>query len=274
MSDFYKMDPAAWDFGTANLTLEQEAAYLRIVNAMHKHKGPVPDNDRVLAGLFRSSTRKARSLVKALVDAGKVKIDAGYISNDRAVSDLVHRGFVSISRAESGAKGGRTRAERAAKALKDNNPHQAIGSSREEKSREEIRDVGKPTSVQAENLDACLGHFNAIADRVGWPKVQRLTATRKAALVHRISDIGGEEAWRDAMDRAARSPFLTGQTGRGWRADFDWLCKAANFTKLCEGNYDPRPDQPRPGLPHQRGPSGAHDSMVAGFAFVAHRDAH
>ena len=33
MSSFYKMEPAAWDFGTADLTLEQEAAYLRIVNA-------------------------------------------------------------------------------------------------------------------------------------------------------------------------------------------------------------------------------------------------
>ena len=33
---FYKMDPGAWDFGTAELSLEEEAAYLRIVNAIHK----------------------------------------------------------------------------------------------------------------------------------------------------------------------------------------------------------------------------------------------
>jgi len=79
VSDFYRMDPGAWDFGTASLSLEEEAAYLRIVNAIHKHKGPVPDQDRVLAGLFRVSTRKARALVKALQDAGKVTIEDGLI---------------------------------------------------------------------------------------------------------------------------------------------------------------------------------------------------
>ena len=57
MSEFYKMDPAAWDFGTAELSLEEEAAYLRIVNAIHKHKGPVPNNDRVLAGYYGISNK-------------------------------------------------------------------------------------------------------------------------------------------------------------------------------------------------------------------------
>ena len=148
MSDFYKMDPAAWDFGTADLSLEEEAAYLRIVNAIHKHRGPVPNNDRVLAGLFRVSTRKARALVDALVDAGKLTIAGGFISNDRAISDLVQRGFVSVSRSESGAKGGRTRAENAAKALKENNEAQANASTREEKRREE-NTVAKATDGEA-----------------------------------------------------------------------------------------------------------------------------
>lgn len=141
MADFYKMDPAAWDFGTANLTLEEEAAYLRIVNAIHKHKGPVPNNDRVLSGLFRCSTRKARGLVAALIAAGKIVEEGGYLSNERAISDLVHRGFVSSSMSENGAKGGRTRAENAAKALKEKELPQATASSRVEKSREEEREA-------------------------------------------------------------------------------------------------------------------------------------
>lgn len=150
---FYKMDPAKWDFGTADLSLEEEAAYLRIVNAIHKHEGPVPDNDRVLAGMFRCSTRKARGLVKALVEAGKLTIEDGKIWNDRARSDLVQRGFTSISRAESGAKGGRTRAERAAKALENNDTTQASASSREEKRREEYSDTNVSGGEAAEPVD-------------------------------------------------------------------------------------------------------------------------
>lgn len=129
------MDPAKWDFGTSELSLEEEAAYLRIVNAIHKHDAPVPDNDRVLAGMFRVSTRKARALVEALVAAGKLTIEGGKIWNERARSELFQRGFTSISRAEIGAKGGRTRAENAAKALKDNEAPQAIASTRIEENR-------------------------------------------------------------------------------------------------------------------------------------------
>jgi hypothetical protein len=88
-------------------------------------------------------------------------------------------------------------------------------------------------------IEQCLDHFNATADTVGWPKVQKLTDPRRAALTQRIKDVGGAIAWREAINRAASSPLLTGQKGNGWRADFDWLCKAANFTKLMEGNYDP-----------------------------------
>jgi uncharacterized protein YdaU (DUF1376 family) len=261
MTDFYKMDPADWDNGTARLSLEEEAAYLRIVNSIHKHKGPVPDVDRVLAGMFRTSTRKARALVSALQEAGKIAIEDGAIWNDRARSDLVHRGFVSISRAESGAKGGRKSAEVRAKSLAANDTTQAIASTREEKRREEVKEIGKPISRPSVDHEACITHFNAVAERVGWAQVQKISPARKAALSQRLSDCGGAEAWCEAMDRASRSPLLTGQTGRGWRADFDWLCKAANFTKLMEGNYDPQ----------RSGNSGAARSggMVDAFAAVA-----
>lgn len=141
MSAFYKMDPAAWDFGTTHLSLEEEAAYLRIINAIHKHDQALPDNDRVLAGMFRCSTRKARSLVLALFKAGKIQIEGGMITNEKAISDLVRRGLVSNSRAESGAKGGRTRAENAAKSLENNDQVQAIASSRIEENREERKEA-------------------------------------------------------------------------------------------------------------------------------------
>lgn len=154
MSAFYKMDPSAWDFGTADLSLEQEAAYLRIVNAIHKHDAPVPDNDRILAGLFRTSTRKARALVSALVEAGKLTIEDGKIWNERARSDMVQRGFVTISRAESGAKGGRTRALNAANQLKEKDKAQAIASSRIEENRIEKEETKVSSKKRASRLPA------------------------------------------------------------------------------------------------------------------------
>lgn len=170
VADFYRMDPGAWDFGTANLSLEEEAAYLRIVNAIHKHKGPVPDIDRVLAGMFRVSTRKARSLLDALVKAGKVVVDSGLIWNERARSDLIQRGFVSVSRAETGAKGGRTKAENAAKLLKDNNTSLAIASTREEKSIVSKKEIDKSISKEA---DGFTEFWEAVPRKVAKPEAQK-----------------------------------------------------------------------------------------------------
>jgi hypothetical protein len=116
---------------------------------------PVPDNDRVLAGMFRCSVRKARALLRALVEAGKLTIENGEIWNDRARSDLFQRGFVSISRAESGAKGGRNRAINAAKALEEKEQTKAIASSREEKRREDTSKEGAdaPPSLRKQVFD-------------------------------------------------------------------------------------------------------------------------
>ena len=178
------MDPAAWDFGTSDLSLEEEAAYLRIVNAIHKHAAPVPDNDRVLAGMFRTSTRKARALVSALVDAGKLVIEDGKIWNDRARSDLVQRGFTSISKAESGAKGGRTRAENAVKPLENNEQTQAIASSREEKRREEDTSAN---ALDGDAVDPVKAVFDAgvkILGHAGVAERQARTFLGKLRKVH------------------------------------------------------------------------------------------
>jgi len=193
VSDFYKMDPGAWDHGTANLSLEEEAAYLRIVNAIHKNKSPVPDNERVWAGLFRCSTRKARALVRALIDAGKLALTDDGLVNERAISDLVRRGFVSVSRAESGAKGGRTRAEKAAKALKNKEPPQAIASTREEKRREEYSD----TNV-SDLASVIFSQGLSLLVRQGVPEKQARSILGKWRQQH------GDPALVDAIGRAQR----------------------------------------------------------------------
>jgi hypothetical protein len=91
MSRFYKHDPVRWNEGTANLTLEQEAALLRICNAIYICDEPIRDNRFVLAGLFRCGTQKANRLLRDLIAAGKVFIIDGKIHNKRAEAELADR---------------------------------------------------------------------------------------------------------------------------------------------------------------------------------------
>ena len=79
MSEFYKRNPGLWMTGTDDLTLEQEAAYSRVIDATHLYDHPVRNNLRVLAGLWRCNERKAKRLLAELIALGKLTIDGAWI---------------------------------------------------------------------------------------------------------------------------------------------------------------------------------------------------
>ena len=109
--------------------------------------------------------------------------------------------------------------------------------------REQVEDTNVSLSEFPPAIDAvseAVSAYNLSADRAGWPKVQKLSTSRRAAIKARLKDCGGSEGWLIAMAKAEASPFLTGQTSRPFLASFDFLTKQANFTKLMEGNYDDR----------------------------------
>jgi len=141
MTDWYKMNPVDWNDGTDDLSLEQEAAYLRICHAIYITERPIRENWFVIAGLLRCSDRKARRLVSELVEAGKLVIIDGHISNRRAMDEVSTRRGLSVDRASAGRRGGVESAKSRAKALKTQERPQAIASQANEA--EEIREEEK-----------------------------------------------------------------------------------------------------------------------------------
>lgn len=89
MANFYLFEIANWNEGTANLTLEQEAAYLRIVNAIRLSDQPLTMNKFALCGMWRCNERKAKRLLDDLISAGKISIEGGKIVNSKAVRDAL-----------------------------------------------------------------------------------------------------------------------------------------------------------------------------------------
>ena len=110
-------------------------------------------------------------------------------------------------------------------------------------SKQEKEDTNVSLSVSPPAIDEIaksVSAYNATAARVGWPIVQKLSPARRTALTARLKDAGGADGWDVALAKAEASPFLTGQTSKPFSASFDFLTKQSNFTKLMEGNYDPR----------------------------------
>ena len=85
-------------------------------------------------------------------------------------------------------------------------------------------------------------------------QIQAVTEKRKRAVkkfidfyrkqVNAVDEAAFLSAVREYFCRAVRSPFLTGQNERGWRADFDFLMNETKALALLEGKYDGRAQAP------------------------------
>lgn len=69
------------------------------------------------------------------------------------------------------------------------------------------------------------------------PLIANMTEARRKAVKARISEYDKNAVFL-VLQKVAASPFLLGCNDRNWKCDFDWIFKAANFTKILEGNYD------------------------------------
>lgn len=80
--------------------------------------------------------------------------------------------------------------------------------------------------------------WNDAAGKNGMTKVtapKHWNDTRKKAL-KRLCDKQGADVVLAVIKKAGESAFL-GNSGRSWRATFDWFIKPGNFLKVREGNY-------------------------------------
>ena len=92
--------------------------------------------------------------------------------------------------------------------------------------------------VSPGDLLTAVGLWNDLAHENGLPRVQRLTEARRRKLKMRLTECGGLEGWRVALNKVLGSTFLKGGNERHWRADFDFVLQEKSFTKLMEGGYD------------------------------------
>ena len=113
--------------------------------------------------------------------------------------------------------------------------------------REEGKKESSPASQARppDDAQAAVDAWNAMAERAGLAKVQRLTSARTTQLAARMREAGGLPGIEAALAIVERSAFLTGRRPggaghEGWRCTFDFFLKQQSFTKIMEGQYDDR----------------------------------
>lgn len=101
---------------------------------------------------------------------------------------------------------------------------------------------GKDATRQPRPTDIAFAEFQTTAEQNGWPNPQFLNSTRRWSLDRRLSECGGIEGWRDALNAAAKAEFIKGQR---W-FDLDWMLKPENFTRLMEGRFEHKHQSAKP----------------------------
>ena len=81
-----------------------------------------------------------------------------------------------------------------------------------------------------------LDEFNSVCQSL--PKVKTINQTRRGRIDKAQAQLG-DMTFTELFNRVEASDFLTGRV-KTWRADFDWILKPENLTKIIEGSYDNR----------------------------------
>lgn len=116
---WYKRYGGDFVFGTMSLSLEEKGAYSLCLDLIYDRGSPIPDDARWLAGICGVSVRKWRALRDHLIETGKLFAVDGTLTNARAQRELASGEQDAVVLAENGAKGGRKRAENAAKTVRE-----------------------------------------------------------------------------------------------------------------------------------------------------------
>ncbi|HIR20901.1 MAG TPA: YdaU family protein [Candidatus Aphodousia faecalis] len=109
----------------------------------------------------------------------------------------------------------------------------------------ESEKVEKPKGIDCPYKELVAAYNAILGPYLGM--CQKLTPTRQKAVQARWRDCmkdgdfktqdEGIAYFKRYFEYIKTCDFLMGNNGRDWRADFDWIFKLSNYTKICEGKY-------------------------------------
>lgn len=113
-----------------------------------------------------------------------------------------------------------------------------LSNEREEETSSSAISPTAPSEVEEVDITRVVEMYHRIC--VDYPKLVKLSATRKKKIKLRFREMGSDYAvMQSAFEKMQLSKFMRGDNKKGWRADFDWLFENdKNWPKVLEGKYD------------------------------------
>jgi hypothetical protein len=108
----------------------------------------------------------------------------------------------------------------------------------EQEQEQEQKDAPPETAPAAAPIspDEIIESWNKLSPQ--FKKACDWSKKRNVALGARVRESFWRDNWRAALEKLPSSPFLRGESERGWKANLDWFLKPDSVTKIMEGQYD------------------------------------
>jgi uncharacterized protein YdaU (DUF1376 family) len=217
---------------TDHLTAAEHGAYLLLI-MKYWRDGGLPADEAMIRRFAKMTTEQwaeSRAVIQAFFDADwkHKRIDAELAKADEVIEKR---------RAAAHARHSNSKQDADAVHVDSKSSDMRVPPSTCNQEEGLLTQSSGPSEDVSQETDEALRAWNEAAERFSLPKVQRLNATRRRSLIHRLADIGGIEGWRAMIEIIGKSPHLLGDNDRGWKVFFDWVLKSSNLTKVMEGNY-------------------------------------
>jgi|DEB0MinimDraft_3_1074331.scaffolds.fasta_scaffold15366_4 uncharacterized protein YdaU (DUF1376 family) len=241
---------------TRHLSLEEHGAYLILLMCAWRSKDcNLPADDKKLAQMVGVGPKKWAKLKTSILEFFDEK--NGQLTQKRLLKE---RFWVEEKRNQQ-SQAGKASALKRKKTTSTTVPTtEATGGATERQppypypysSYVDITDVISPLSESAiptisDETRMAVSAYNEIAARVGLPKAQKITSTRRSKIKARLKDAGGIDGWHAALAKLEAATWMHGDNDNGWRADLDFMLQERSFTKLMEGSYDRNQTARNPG---------------------------
>lgn len=206
--------------------------------------------DEMLATIFHRPLNTVRLALKTFEKYGMIEI----IDNTITIPNWSkHQNLESIEQAREATRKRVQRYREKQRLLAESNGDSNVtvtlrNGDRTREDTEEERDIERDSEEDGENtLTASQAEcpFAKIRDLyhsicISYPTIKAIDGSRRKAVAARWRTNRSLDTFEELFRIAEASPFLKGQNDRNWSADFDWMMKPSNFTKILEHKYDDR----------------------------------
>ncbi len=211
----------------------------------------IPFTDEMLATIFRRPVNTVRLALKTFESYGMVEIVDNVITipnweKHQTLDAAEQRRDYMKKYMNDRRKKQRGIIENGAVNLTDVNTLTTVSTGEVEEEREEEKEgegernttlsateAEKSPAVPFEKIKTL---YNTIC--VSFPRIKSIDGERRKAVGARWNKCKTLDVFEELFTICEQSDFLKGQNERNWTADFDWMMKANNFTKILEHKYD------------------------------------